>query len=104
AFDENTVGTFAEDITDLTKYSSLGPDLGEVNHTKYDDIDDFNGYSRDQNLPRLDNFSLVVKVYYVSVNYPETELVNRNFAKKIDVNIRNKYLINGITFSKIVGY
>ena len=104
AFDENTVNSHAEIVDDLTKYNKLGPESGENNINQYDDIDDFNGYSRSQVLSRLDSFDIKVNLYYVSTSNPEVNLSGESFSKLISISISNEYLLNTLKFNKIVGY
>ena len=104
AYDDHTVANHVESVDDLTTYSSLGPETGENSLTKYDDIDDFNGYQDTRKMERLNEFNFKVTVHYVSLDNPDVALADESFAKKIKISVDNPYLLNTISISKIVSY
>lgn len=63
-FDE---GTFRDPVMNfmlMTAPDSLGAEPGEI-YSSYDDVDDFNNYSKNETTPRIGVFSLRVYVNYV---------------------------------------
>ena len=95
AFDENTILGAVDATVDLTAPNLLNHDSGEDydESTTFDDVDDYNGFSRDYPDKLLDNFTTSVKVYYVNTSNPSTISSLRTFAKKVEVTISNPYLV-----------
>ena len=106
AFDENTTINAVDTIINLTQPYSLGYDTGEglknllgyaKTHgydasTSFDDIDDYNGFSRDYSDKILGNFNSKVEVYYIKPSSPNQKSTIRTFAKRVDVTMSNPYL------------
>jgi hypothetical protein len=106
AFDEQTVLNAIDTVIDLTSTLSIGYETGEgLNNyngyakthgydesTTFDDVDDYNDFSRDYPDKLLDNFNIAVKVYYVSLDNPSIKSNVQTFAKKVDITISNPYL------------
>ncbi|MCX8056641.1 MAG: hypothetical protein N3F03_03395 [Ignavibacteria bacterium] len=103
-FDEKSIGNVISTPDSLTPVNLLGPDLGENDYTKYDDIDDYNGYQRSENLSRLGNFISSVRVFYVNVNNPDITSNTRTFAKRIEVFVRNNFITDTIKMYRVVTY
>lgn len=103
---------FCDDSSRFVSSSSLGPDtdsLGvkEVADTSFNDIDDYNNFSKTVNTERLGNFNLKCNVYYVDNNFAKTN--NQSFYKQIDVIVNNQYIPSSDTLhstkvSTIVAY
>lgn len=104
AFDENTIVSAADAVTDLTVNASLGPDGGESNSTQFDDVDDYDGYGRVDTLTRLGTFNTAVDVYYVTKANPSASSGSRTFVKRIDVFITNAYLADTVKFNHLIAY
>jgi len=95
-FDENARDSLVLDKSAFTSYTFLGPDGLEGNFalpdtvnyrslTKFNDIDDYNGYRR---ITVMDNGSLdtlKVDVYYVSETDDSTKVYDFSYLKKIDI-------------------
>ena len=64
AFDEATI-QFPTATGNLTLPGNLGPETGEV-YPYYDDVDDYNGYSKSINAPHAENYKVICSVCYVS--------------------------------------
>ena len=106
AFDENTILGAVDTAVNLTAPNLLSHDSDEgLNNyegyakthgydasTTFDDVDDYNGFSRDYTDKLLDNFTTSVKVYYVNPSNPSTISNLSTFAKKVEVTISNPYL------------
>lgn len=104
AFDELTIGAKITDSDSLTTSFNLGSELGEYTSSLYDDIDDFNNYSKVDSSHDIGKFTIDVSVYYVHSSYPETKSSMRTFCKKIDVSVNNDYLPTPVQLSQIVSY
>lgn len=102
-FDEVTISTRIFDTADLS--TTLGRESGEPftlpdssgsdvfqSRTKYDDVDDYNGYRRIIRNPRLDDFTLTVQVLYVSEDSPFGASGSKTFCKKVQVTVTNPYM------------
>jgi hypothetical protein len=83
-FDQNTTSKAVPSPDSLTLAKNLGPEVGEV-FSKYNDLDDFNGYKRTVANPRLGNFQSAVRVTYAAANGDST--VDRTYYKRITVTV-----------------
>jgi hypothetical protein len=112
-YDENTADSTYQATTAFTPAASLGPDAGETvsplpdvapfqSYTKFDDVDDYNGYSRTVDAGSIPGFRVTVAVYYVDENtYEQTN--TRTYLKRIDVSVEHStYLKTKVTYSKLV--
>ncbi len=104
AFDENTVSASIDTLTSLTLASALGPESDETNASKYDDIDDYDGYTKTDSLNKLGIFTTDIDVYYVDESSPDTKSSSRKFLKRIDIEITNAYLTNPIKLFYLASY
>jgi hypothetical protein len=96
AFDEQTVEFRSISPEELTSYNNFAPlfrDPGETSDpTTWDDIDDYNGYSKQISLPHAEGFSVTSQVDYVQENnYDQVSLV-QTFFKRIQVRVSSNYL------------
>ena len=102
-FDEAVIGTRIFNTSDLT--TTLARESGETftlpessgsdvfqSRTTYDDVDDYNGYQRIVQNPRLDNFTLTVQVHYASEDSPFPTTGSKTFCKTIQVIVTNPYM------------
>jgi len=103
-FDENTITVILESADLLTLPMSLGPETGEDNLHLFDDIDDFNGYSRTDSLSRLGNFDIEVDVYYIKFEEPDSIVNVRTFYKLATVSVYNAYMVDTLTLSYTASY
>jgi hypothetical protein len=105
SFDEKTVASRIFSPSNLTPVASLGPDAGEVfskpdtisNNTYksakiYDDIDDYNGYTRIVNTTNVNGYLATVTVTYASPTYPDSASAVPTFCKKMTVTVTNTYI------------
>ncbi len=85
--------------------TTLGPDGTETgNVLLFDDVDDFNNYSRQDTLPNLGIFNTSVTVGYVHATNPEVIITTKSYTKRIDVTIANEYLGSPIKLYHVVSY
>ena len=101
-FDENTTnGNRVFNYSDLALASAFGPDgPSEVisgvdscrtdnflSKTRFDDVDDYDGYRRMAWNSRLGWFTVSVVIKYVSETDPNTESIPRTYYKRITVTV-----------------
>jgi hypothetical protein len=97
AFDQKTVDFQAIAVFQLTPPDKLGKD-GEV-WPHFNDIDDYNGYTKDIDLPHAEGYSLFCKVNYVDGD--GKDLTTQSYFKRVTVTASSDYLSNPITISFI---
>ena len=105
-FDQATTsGTRIFDYSLMTAPSSFGPDGSETftlpdssatntfkSTRQYNDVDDYQGYTRIARNSRLDNFTLTVRVKYASEDNPDSAVSTQTFYKRVTVTISNPYM------------
>ena len=100
AFDAATVKFPTTDPMDLTSAYSLGHGWWEV-YPNYNDIDDYNGFTRTVSAPHAENYHVSCKVWYVSPNNPNLKVMIQTFYKKVEVTVTSPYLRNAVKLSFI---
>jgi len=110
AFDSATVSKAVSTPNSLTPPSSLGPDPGETSVTKFNDIDDYNGYTEIDTIGTValggifSIFNVKAQVSYCTKMNPDVPSSVSTFSKKIDISVYNKYLIDTLKLSKVISY
>lgn len=104
AFDEKTVNQGVADTDSLTLPNSLGPDAGEIISTQFDDIDDYNNYTRSDSLGRLGLFNTKVDIYYIDKLSPGVKSYTQTFTKEIYISLTNFSLPDTIKFHQVIAY
>lgn len=99
SFDENTLTGFPASVNNLTLASAFGPD-GEV-YPSFDDVDDYQNYSRNIMTDDAGMITAVVKVIYVNEDFPDITSTNNTYLKKVTVELTGGNLTNKITLSRI---
>jgi hypothetical protein len=99
AFDERTLDFITPDSLQLTAPSMLKAE-GEI-WPNFDDIDDYNGYSKDIGLPYLETYHIVTKVFYVQRNDLYKVSPVQTFCKKVEVTVTSKYMTMPVVLSFI---
>lgn len=112
AFDEKTVAGSIASRSDLTKPGGLGKDGGEsisqpdvsgsgtfLSATKFDDVDDYNGYTRLVNTSRAGGFSIAVSVQFASETYPDSVKNAKTFCKKMNVTVTHPNMQQPVSVS-----
>ncbi len=102
SFDQVEISGTINSPNDLT--STLGPETGEnismpdtsssqafASLTTYNDIDDYNGYSRLVNTDIAENFMLNCQVEYVSVSNPNSVSGSRTYCKRITITVTSPF-------------
>lgn len=87
AFDERTIDFQAINENQLTL--PCGPETGEV-WSNFDDMDDYNNYSKPVNLPHVEDYTVTSKVNYV--NSSGQNILVQSFFKKVTITVTSKYL------------
>ncbi|MGE5364426.1 MAG: hypothetical protein ACM3SM_09865 [Bacteroidota bacterium] len=100
SFDEKTVQFTSANPSDLTPSSSLGPETGE-SYATFDDIDDFNGYTKSISAPHAENYSIRCKIEYVSATAPDNVSSTQTFYKRAKITVSSPYLRHSINLSYI---
>lgn len=107
AFDENTIDQVVDSPDSLTLPADLGPDSAPVNEITidlYDDLDDYNGYTRTDSLSRLGNFHVKVSVSYVKYEQPDSIVYTRTFYKQAEVTVTNEFMVDTLTLNYTASY
>jgi len=100
AFDEETVEWRAITTDQLTPYNAFGPvDPGESSVYDFDDIDDYQGYSKSVSLPHAENYSVISTVDYVTASNPDVTSSSQTFFKRISVNVTSPYMSHSVNLS-----
>ncbi len=87
AFDEKTVDFQAINKSQLTL--PLGYEGGET-WPNFNDIDDYDGYTKDISLPHAEGYNVRSWVYYV--NSDGTEMLAQTYYKKVKIIVTSPYL------------
>lgn len=102
-FDEKCVAAPAASPDSLTPAYSLGPETGEV--FPFNDMDDYNGYSRTLATPVLGNFRVKSNVWYTNSTLLGDPTSTRTFMKTVRVVVdSNSYLRDSVVVQNIVTY
>jgi hypothetical protein len=83
--------TFAypDNLTSSAPYSSVNP--GYLSAVKFNDVDDYNGYSRTVNTPRAEGYQIRVSVKYASETAPDSVKNARTFCKVMTVKVTSPF-------------
>jgi hypothetical protein len=97
AFDQATVTSVVSSTTSLS--TILGPETGETFDT-FNDIDDFNNYTRTDTVPEKSGvvFNIKCKVDYVLTSSPDVPTATKSWHKLISVYVTSPFMIkNALT-------
>ena len=100
AFDAATVDFPTTDPLDLTAPGSLGPGWWE-NYPNYNDIDDFNRFTKSVSAPHAENYQITSRVYYVKGENPSQISSIQTFYKKVVVTVASPYMRSPVSLSMI---
>jgi hypothetical protein len=96
AFDEQTVDFRSISPGELTPSYLFAPEVLDPGENGYpstwDDIDDYNGYSKQVSLPHAEGFSVTSRVDYVQENNYDQVSSTQTFFKRIEVRVSSDYL------------
>ena len=100
AFDQQTV-VFKSITTDaLTSPGSLGKESGEV-WPNFNDIDDYNNYSKPVSLPHAENYTVTSKIYYVQAANQDQLSTSQTYFKRVEIFVDSPYLNHQLKLSYI---
>ncbi len=108
SFDEATVDTTltSSQLSSLTAPGFFGPDLPvETNPSLYDDIDDYQGYTRIDTIPNSAIFFTTIRVHYLNVVPPSTITVTtaKTFNKRLTVFVTSSSMVDYTMIDTVVG-
>ncbi|MEW6510984.1 MAG: hypothetical protein AB1428_08515 [Bacteroidota bacterium] len=105
AFDQKAIAGPISSAANLTAPVSLGPDAGEsmsgpdtvtagtfLSFSRFNDIDDYNGYQRIANTPRADGYIVSTAVEYANALYPDSSASTATYCKRMSVTVTSPYL------------
>lgn len=117
-YDEKvTGGKKAYKDTDFTTTANFGPDAGETisgtdstyqSKTKFDDVDDYNNYTRAVKDTILGWFAISSSISYAKESYPDSTTTNRTFYKLVTVSVthpnlpKNQSYVSGQWVSTVI--
>ncbi len=76
-------------LTSASPYSATNK--GYMSAVKYNDVDDYNGYSRIVNTPRAENYKVMVAVNYASETNPDTPSTTQTYCKRMVVKVTSPF-------------
>ena len=91
AFDEQTVDFKAITTSALTPSQSLGKESGEA-WPNFNDIDDYNNYSKPVSLPHAENYTVVSKIDYVLESDQNQTSTSQTYFKRVEIFVDSPYL------------
>jgi len=91
AFDEKTVVFKSITPDALTQAASLGKESGEE-WPYFDDIDDYNGYTKPVSLPHAENYTVRSQVSYVQANDQDQISLTPTYYKRVEIFVDSPYL------------
>ncbi len=103
AFDNNTINNAVTSTSGLTTSGGLGKESGEVYDT-FDDIDDYNNYTRLDTTTKVAVFNIACKVEYVDTTNPNLAVSTQTWHKKITVKVSSKSTKDTVSLSQIFSY
>lgn len=116
-YEKKKKDSYLRSTSEFTASSSLGPDAGEAftlpdtgnykSLTTYDDLDDYNNYTRIYNGSEITGFVITSTVYYVTAPTsapPLAQTTSKSGYKRVNVNVSHPLYLNGITFNRITAY
>jgi len=105
AFDDQTVVFRSINPWELTPRNQFAPesvDSGETSDlSTWDDIDDYNEYTRPVSLPHFEGYLVSCSVDYVTKNNVNLESLAQTFFKRVRVTVSSDYMRNPVTLSFI---
>ena len=100
AFDEETVEWRAITTDELTLETNFGVfDAGETSVEYFDDIDDYNEYSKAVSLPHAEGYTVISSVSYVNEENQDVLSGIQTYFKRVTVTVDSKYLSNPVSLS-----
>ena len=98
-FDEKTLVFPTTNRSNLTPSLSLGPE--SETYYQFDDMDDYNNYTRHIVAPYVETYDVVCKVNYVHEDNSNVISTNQTFHKRVEVTVSSPYLRHEVKLSFI---
>ena len=76
-------------LSSVSPYSSTNK--GYLSSIRFNDIDDYNGYTRLVNTPRAEGYKLSLSVNYASETSPDLSSASKTYCKKMTVKVTSPY-------------
>jgi hypothetical protein len=94
AFDQQTLVFKAITVDALTPVGSLGREGGEIQDSSktFNDIDDYNNYSKPVSLPHAENYTVTSKVNYVKATDQDEVSASQTYFKRVEIFVDSPYL------------
>ena len=105
SFDQKAIGATVVSAESLTVPQALGADVGELlavpdtvgqnipaSVSRFNDVDDYNGYTRVVNTSRAENYMVQTTVSYASETNPDSIKTSRTFCKRMAVTVTSPYI------------
>ena len=96
AFDEETLVFWSINTDELTSYIYFGPDLGETSNVHFDDIDDYNNYSKIVSVPHVEGYTITSRIYYGDKDYPDQNSLTQTFFKRVEITVESDYFTHPV--------
>ena len=109
-FDHNfSGGKYTDDSTEFVSPNNLGVDAGETaaENATFNDVDDYDGYTRSVVTPRYGDYIVTCEVNYVSAPASTVPAAAQTFFKRIDIYVKNPFVPSPdstLKVSKLVSY
>jgi hypothetical protein len=100
SFDESTLQFPTTNTASLTPAANLGPETGET-YSSFNDVDDFNGFTRAVDAPHAEGYDVSCKIEYVEENDPDVVSSTQTFYKKATITVTSPYMRQTVTLSFI---
>jgi hypothetical protein len=97
SFDEETLIFRSINADELTEYNYFGPDSGETSQIYFDDIDDYNNYTKSISVPHVEGYTVTSKVYYGDIDNPDQNSLTQTFFKRVEVTVDSDYFSFPVT-------
>lgn len=105
AFDEQTIVFRSINPEELTPGDEFAPEVRDAgeneNPSTWDDIDDYNGYSKSISLPHVENYTVNSTVEYVTAADQDVTASSQTFFKRITVIVTSPYISHAVRLSFI---
>ncbi|MBE0557878.1 MAG: hypothetical protein IH628_11655 [Proteobacteria bacterium] len=113
-FDQFADTSGSQAVSEFTAPASLGPGAGESftlpdtiiykSIGKYNDVDDYHGYTRNTAVGQFAGYQLSVTVVYVDDDDPDVVVATRTYTKRVQVTVINSKYFKNMTFAAVVSY
>jgi hypothetical protein len=100
AFDQQTVAFKSISPDALTATANLGKESGEV-WPNFNDIDDYNNYTKPVSLPHAEKYTITSKVSYVQASDQNQISSTQTYFKRVELFVDSPYLKHQLKLSYV---